>query len=540
MPTSSFIDLTSEDTGPGEGGIVNSHVSEVRQEFKHLALSELQILTPNKKRKYSQQSDDILVEDSEPGTSTPATTTSSRNSTSATTASTPSSTPSKRVRTASLQRLLTCDQIRVTNDESSEKRGRVESHGRHVDLTIGDSEDAVALINRAFPVSHTSSMRRGSRLEILADPIQIEDDDSDDEDNDLFAGLPATVDSKQEPNEVITVEDFLSDEELNLWLKDIRLAEKAAKEAQQNKRIELNIFRGVRFTCAPGKAVELEDQSFLRIKKVTKNDKGDIFVAGYHLVRQNFLGPKMPTRRNEVVWVQQIAASDRHSRPALYEVPVSQVRKNREVVFTNQRFPYISARTDQDSLLDAHQDVEFGPLFCRLKMTVVSSGKDCIVEESIEHLRFQDADDKVRKTNLGKEAYTRHADMRTRYEWRQIATIPGGSEKVFQEILDLENTVKMSEGQKYTFGDAFCGAGGTSRGAIQAGLSIKWAFDFDDQAIASYELNFGGEGTDCRHEAVHEFLLMYTANHQLSTYCTSVLHANHSPTATLSKAVEMR
>ena len=509
MPTPPFIDLTSEDTDAGKGGKVNSQVSEARQDLRHLMLSESRVQTPNRKRKYSQQSDTIIVEDSEHETSTPATTTSSRTSTSATTISTPDSTPSKRMRTASLQRNLNIDHTAVKDDEMNEQRKRTQSLGRrHIDLTISDSEDAVTLISRAFPVSHPPSARRGSRLEILADPIQIQDDDSDDDDS--SAGLcsaTSTADSNQGPNEVITVEDFLSDKELNLWLKDIRLAEKAAKEAQPNKRSVLNIFRGVRFTCAPGKAVELEDQSFLRIKKVTKNDKGEIFVAGYHLVRQNYLGLKMPKRKNEVVWVQQVAASDRQSRPALYEVSVSQVCRNREVVFTNQRFPCVSARTDSDSLLDANQDVKFGPLFCRLMMTVVSSGKNRIVEESIEHLKFQDADDKVRRTNLGKVAYTRHADMRTRYEWRKIATIPGGSEKVFREILDLDNTVKMSEGQRYAFGDAFCGAGGTSRGAVQAGLSIKWAFDFDDQAIASYELNFGGEGTDCRHEAVHEFLL---------------------------------
>ena len=44
--------------------------------------------------------------------------------------------------------------------------------------------------------------------------------------------------------------------------------------------------------------------------------------------------------------------------------------------------------------------------------------------------------------------------------------------------------------QRYTFGDCFCGAGGMSRGAVSAGLRIKWAFDFNLAACQTYGLNF--------------------------------------------------
>ena len=84
--------------------------------------------------------------------------------------------------------------------------------------------------------------------------------------------------------------------------------------------------------------------------------------------------------------------------------------------------------------------------------------------------------------------------------------MPGGSHKVKQLVVGLDNEIKIAESQTYTFGDAFCGAGGTSRGALDAGLFAKWGFDMDEQAITSYHQNFGRGGTDCRHEAVHEFL----------------------------------
>ncbi|KAH0538218.1 hypothetical protein FGG08_005187 [Glutinoglossum americanum] len=53
-------------------------------------------------------------------------------------------------------------------------------------------------------------------------------------------------------------------------------------------------------------------------------------------------------------------------------------------------------------------------------------------------------------------------------------------------------TCRQNQTQRYTFGDAFCGAGGTSRGAKMAGLRVEWGFDFGVNPIASYQSNFFG------------------------------------------------
>ena len=47
-----------------------------------------------------------------------------------------------------------------------------------------------------------------------------------------------------------------------------------------------------------------------------------------------------------------------------------------------------------------------------------------------------------------------------------------------------------TDGHRYTFGDSFCGAGGTSRGAIMASLNVKWGFDSDSAACKSFARNF--------------------------------------------------
>ncbi|KAF7861452.1 hypothetical protein EAF04_008017 [Stromatinia cepivora] len=54
----------------------------------------------------------------------------------------------------------------------------------------------------------------------------------------------------------------------------------------------------------------------------------------------------------------------------------------------------------------------------------------------------------------------------------------------------LKEPRTLSPGQTLTYGDAFCGAGGTTRGAVMAGLRVKWGFDFDHHACTTWRLNF--------------------------------------------------
>ncbi|KFZ16511.1 hypothetical protein V501_02176 [Pseudogymnoascus sp. VKM F-4519 (FW-2642)] len=54
----------------------------------------------------------------------------------------------------------------------------------------------------------------------------------------------------------------------------------------------------------------------------------------------------------------------------------------------------------------------------------------------------------------------------------------------------MKTTIKRVEGQMYTYGDAFCGAGGATRGAHMAGLKVVWGFDFNAHACETWRLNF--------------------------------------------------
>ena len=54
----------------------------------------------------------------------------------------------------------------------------------------------------------------------------------------------------------------------------------------------------------------------------------------------------------------------------------------------------------------------------------------------------------------------------------------------------MQSPVQQNSGRRYTYGDAFAGAGGSSAGARMAGLDIKWAFDADPAACEVYSQNF--------------------------------------------------
>lgn len=61
-----------------------------------------------------------------------------------------------------------------------------------------------------------------------------------------------------------------------------------------------------------------------------------------------------------------------------------------------------------------------------------------------------------------------------------------------------------SSKRQYTFNDYFCGAGGMSRAAHQNKLHIQDAFDFDQHACNSYQMNFPGARIHCLW--AHEFV----------------------------------
>ncbi|PBP24655.1 C-5 cytosine-specific DNA methylase [Diplocarpon rosae] len=76
--------------------------------------------------------------------------------------------------------------------------------------------------------------------------------------------------------------------------------------------------------------------------------------------------------------------------------------------------------------------------------------------------------------------------------------------------------------QTYTYGDAFCGGGGSSRGATMAGLRLQWGFDFNKNACLSWRANF--PWAICHEMAAHEFVQLSKTHLNSDAMKVDILH----------------
>lgn len=99
-------------------------------------------------------------------------------------------------------------------------------------------------------------------------------------------------------------------------------------------------------------------------------------------------------------------------------------------------------------------------------------------------------------------------------EMRNISVIDIDSDSDSDDlIIDNEKSTppkkRTHSRSRYTFGDAFCGGGGASYGALLAGLRLTWAFDMDPSAASTYRYNF--PQVSLYQMPAHDFIAQNTA-----------------------------
>ncbi|KAI5283129.1 hypothetical protein KEM54_002380, partial [Ascosphaera aggregata] len=231
-------------------------------------------------------------------------------------------------------------------------------------------------------------------------------------------------------------------------------------------------------TLRKNDCVELIDETFLRIASIQQTNSG-IILEGHRLKRFKHLGGLVSKRINELMWMVDTAVLDKDpvlpsstssfssssssssSSAAYAAVSKDDVMQPRTVIFTNQAYarPVLGQYRDKEDMQNR------GVLFCRFKYSRVISSGGKVVEESIVSLEPDHCDDGF---------WSSRGDLLK--QWL--------GEKYYKDLCSAKAT------QKYTFGDAFCGAGGVSRGAHQAGLQVQWGFDHDPIAMSSWRTNF--------------------------------------------------
>lgn len=313
--------------------------------------------------------------------------------------------------------------------------------------------------------------------------IVLDDDDDHDSDssgtieNDPDRGYFVHDETPENPTASFNEGDYLTDECFQRLIRDWKSAAAAPQipqtltstsQANESKRV-------IAEACVddilyrPGQSVELHDDSFLRIETVLEDTAKNVFLRGRRLVRAYLHpGTYIPPWRNEVIWT--VDDDD------VTDLPLAIVKRFVPVVFTNWYQPDRTATAI---------------LSCRVKETKCSVSTTA----AVQYLCPEDAD----------EGY-RFDPAAMREDWRGPTRPFGDADGPVCPVINLDVDVDVNDPvdltedgpcqetsrdntRKYTFGDGFCGAGGVSSGASQAGLSIKWAFDHSVHATTTYQLN---------------------------------------------------
>ncbi|RYP91202.1 hypothetical protein DL770_002679 [Monosporascus sp. CRB-9-2] len=268
-------------------------------------------------------------------------------------------------------------------------------------------------------------------------------------------------------------------------------------------------------TIEKGTVVEIEKLykykfgiRFLKVQLI-RQEGSSVILQGIPYARARDMRGVFPLKGNEVVEILTTYENDPRewTAQAAIEVNVEKVLCVRELQLTNILYPH--ARYGIQKFTTRKEAEERGILTCRWRM--VTSYKSVVVEmkegplysRSLQRLMADDVTD----PNL------RVADAKLLNAWRGGKVrggshIPGAPSVPVVNLDDSDSPsarpMPRAPGQAYTFGDAFCGAGGASSGARSAGFKVKIACDNDKGACESYRRNF--PAADLREMNVFDFI----------------------------------
>lgn len=206
----------------------------------------------------------------------------------------------------------------------------------------------------------------------------------------------------------------------------------------------------------------------------------------------------MARKLNETCWIQNVFL-DGTPEPN-DDVPLGAVMRLRQLRMTNRSFSSFNITdTDGNTGSKAQREAE-GMLFCRFRF--------CSVYES------QAQKSKQSYANFSEKYITCLDPEDIDPGWS--VDLPNAS-RLHRDISRSSSATLVDDDEiPYTFGDVFCGAGGVSSGAKQAGLKVVWGLERDIDAARSFNQNFP--------EAVCEVASVEQFVHFPADYCVDIMH----------------
>jgi DNA (cytosine-5)-methyltransferase 1 len=204
----------------------------------------------------------------------------------------------------------------------------------------------------------------------------------------------------------------------------------------------------------------------------------------------------------------------------LEDVPTAKVLRTRDCVLTNKPYPFLSFRDGPRCAFPAvlsdkevkQQIFHGGRLACRVVNIRIISKNGKQYSGIVRQLYHREADTSATST-----------PSKPGVSWANSISVEDNGEdgvvivsKSAGKRRTRSNSIEMfdvappkrraslpTKPARYTFGDVFCGAGGASQGAKQAGLLVTWGLDSDKLAIHAYNKNHAG--AHAFHRNAHDF-----------------------------------
>ncbi|KAK5949385.1 hypothetical protein OHC33_009558 [Knufia fluminis] len=256
------------------------------------------------------------------------------------------------------------------------------------------------------------------------------------------------------------------------------------------KAIHINRLTGPRLK--PGTVVEFADGTFMKIHKIYDDKKEGHLLIGYVYTRAKTFGPEMPHQRDSLLWRLTEASNEPDTR-----IPLSY--RSGELV--NEVVQKVRTMTGEDQADHGLWRRSIKHVIRIRQLHITNQPYDDVNCLTTSHI--SQAGTTLAKVEKQGDLTCRWKDVTVhdRYgKWQEQRLERPSEDEIDRHWVD-ESEVLRETWRGYTpplkqdtdpilLCDGFCGGGGVSSGAKQAGVFIAIAFDHEGNKIATHQANF--------------------------------------------------
>ncbi|KAF2131193.1 S-adenosyl-L-methionine-dependent methyltransferase [Dothidotthia symphoricarpi CBS 119687] len=265
-------------------------------------------------------------------------------------------------------------------------------------------------------------------------------------------------------------------------------------------------------TVHPGTVIELRDHTDRKTKHMTSGDflfvkhiiedlaSEEVILRGYRLRRCSSLRPLFDNKLNDLFMLIEMHNHDKRPRSiqGLNDVSPEDVVCLRRCTFTNLNYEAFGLRHSNPQgpqRLKTQDEVRQwifhqGQLICRWVHVVELHKEDKSYGGEVRRMYKREVTEFMQHVHTPRPVVPSSSQ-------RSTPTLSLSSSKPSSDDEDrIELTTSAQhipqKSRVFTFGDGYCGAGGVSDGARQAGYRVLWGLENDPCAMAAYQKNFPG------------------------------------------------